>query len=88
MCKLSFIHLVNENSSILSLLLLISSIFFVTVYVDSQLDIFYVGSTHLQGFLGLESRVVHTSTYILLYLTLLYFLHISFYKIHFGNLAL
>jgi hypothetical protein len=47
MCKLSFIHLVNENSSILSLLLLFSSIFSATVYVNSQLDLLCAGSTHL-----------------------------------------
>jgi hypothetical protein len=33
--KLSFIHLVNENSSILSLVLLFSHIFSATVYVNS-----------------------------------------------------
>jgi hypothetical protein len=49
MCKLSFIHLVNENSSILSLLLLFSSIFSATVYVNSQLDLLCAGSTHLHG---------------------------------------
>jgi hypothetical protein len=49
MCKLSFIHLVNENSSILSLLLLFSSIFSATVYVNYQLDILCAGSTHLHG---------------------------------------
>jgi hypothetical protein len=49
MCKLSFIHLVNDNCSILSLLLLFSHILFGTVYVNSQLDIFCAGSTHLHG---------------------------------------
>jgi hypothetical protein len=49
MCKLSTIHLVNENSSILSLLLLFSSIFSATMYVNSQLDFLCVGSTHLHG---------------------------------------
>jgi hypothetical protein len=49
MCKLSIIHLVNENSSILSLLLLFSSIFSATVYVNSQLDLLCAGSTHLHG---------------------------------------
>jgi hypothetical protein len=49
MCKLSFIHLVNENSSILSLMLLFSSIFSAIVYVNYQLDLFYAGSTHLHG---------------------------------------
>jgi hypothetical protein len=48
MCKLSIIHLVNEYSSILSLMLLFSSIFSATVYVNSQLDVFCVGSTQLQ----------------------------------------
>jgi hypothetical protein len=47
MCKLSFIHLVNENSAILSLMLLFSSIFSVTVYVNSHLDLLCAGSTHL-----------------------------------------
>jgi hypothetical protein len=47
MCKLSFIHLVNENSSILSLLLLFSSIFFATLYVNSELYLLCAGSTHL-----------------------------------------
>jgi hypothetical protein len=46
MCKLSFI-LVNENSSILSLMFLFSSIFSTTVYVNCQLDLLCVGSTHL-----------------------------------------
>jgi hypothetical protein len=49
MCKLSFIHLVNENSSILYLLLLFSSIFSTTMYVNSNLYILYVDSTHLNG---------------------------------------
>jgi hypothetical protein len=49
MCKLSFIHLVNENSSILSLLVLFSSIFSETVYVNSNIDLFCAGSTHLHG---------------------------------------
>jgi hypothetical protein len=49
MCKLSFIHLVNENSSIIYLLLLFYSILSATVYVNSQIDIFYVVSTHLHG---------------------------------------
>jgi hypothetical protein len=48
MCKLSFIHLVNENSSILSLPILFSAIFSTTVFVNSQLDILCVGSTNLQ----------------------------------------
>jgi hypothetical protein len=56
MCKLSFIHLVNENSSILSLVLLFSSIFSATVYVNSHLDLFCAGPTHLHhggnGFRG------------------------------------
>jgi hypothetical protein len=39
--------LVNENSSILSLLLLFSHIFSATVYVNSQLDLLCAGSTHL-----------------------------------------
>jgi hypothetical protein len=47
MCKLSFIHLVNENSSTLSLLLLFSSIFSATMYVNSHIDLLCVGSTHL-----------------------------------------
>jgi hypothetical protein len=51
MCKLSFIHLVNENYSIISLLLLFSSIFSATVYVNSQLDLLCAGSTHLHLFL-------------------------------------
>jgi hypothetical protein len=49
MCKLSFIHLVNDNSSILSLLLLFSYIFSATMYVNYQIDLFYVGLTHLHG---------------------------------------
>jgi hypothetical protein len=49
MCKLSFIHLVNDNSSILSLLILFSHIFSATMYVNSQLDIFCAVSTHLHG---------------------------------------
>jgi hypothetical protein len=53
-CKLLFIHLVNENSSILSLLFLFYSIFSATVYVNSQLDLFCVGSTHLHGIISDE----------------------------------
>jgi hypothetical protein len=49
MCKLSFIHLVNENSSILFLLLLFSSILSPTVYDNYQLDILCGGSTLLHG---------------------------------------
>jgi hypothetical protein len=52
MCKLSFIHLVNDNSSILSLMILFSSIFFVTVYVNSLLYLLCVGSTHLHGIIA------------------------------------
>jgi hypothetical protein len=52
MCKLSFIHLVNGNSSILSLLVLFSFIFSTTVYVNSQLDILCVGSTQLHGIIA------------------------------------
>jgi hypothetical protein len=49
MCKLSFIHLVNENFSILSLMLLFSSIFSATVYLNFHIDLLCVGSTHLHG---------------------------------------
>ena len=49
MCKLSIIHLVNENSSIISLMLLFSSIFSPTMYVNFKLDIFFAGSTLLHG---------------------------------------
>jgi hypothetical protein len=52
MCKLLFIHLVKENYSILSLLLLFSHIFSKTVYVNFYLDILYVGSTHLHGIIA------------------------------------
>jgi hypothetical protein len=52
MCKLSFIYLVNENSSVLSLLLLFSHIFSTILYVNSQLDLLYVISTHLHGIIS------------------------------------
>jgi hypothetical protein len=49
MHKLSFIHLVNENYSILSLLVLFSSILSTIVYINSQIYILCVASTHLHG---------------------------------------
>jgi hypothetical protein len=49
MCKLSFIHLVNKNSSILCLLLLFSSNFSATVYINSHIDLLCEVSTHLHG---------------------------------------
>ena len=49
MCKLSFIRLVNENSSILSLLLLLSQFLSANVCGIFYLYLFYVGSTHLNG---------------------------------------
>jgi hypothetical protein len=52
MCKLSFIHLVNDNSSILSLLLLFSHIFSTTVYVNSHIDLLCESSTHLHGIIS------------------------------------
>jgi hypothetical protein len=41
--------MVNENYSILSLLLLLSSILFENVCIIVYIDLFYVGSTHLHG---------------------------------------
>jgi hypothetical protein len=65
MCKLSFIHLVNENSFILSLLLLFSSIFFATVYVNSQLYLFYAGSKNLHGIRAdALLRKIHTKLFL------------------------
>jgi len=52
MCKLFIIHLVNENSFVLSLLLLFSSIFSATVYVNYQLDILCAGSKNLHGIIA------------------------------------
>jgi hypothetical protein len=41
--------MVNENSSILSILLLLSQFLSVNVCSISYLDLFYAGSTHLHG---------------------------------------
>jgi hypothetical protein len=41
--------MVNENSSILSLLLLVSQIISANVCIIVYIDILYVGSTHLHG---------------------------------------
>jgi hypothetical protein len=65
MCKLSFIHLVNENSSILSLLLLFSSNFSTNVYVNSHIDLLCEISTNLhciraKGLLG----KIHTKLFL------------------------
>ena len=47
MCKLFIIHWVNENSSILSLFLLLSQFISANVCVIFYLDIFCTGSKHL-----------------------------------------
>ena len=49
MRKLSIIHLVNQNSFILSLLLLLSQFLSANVCVIFYIDLFYAGSTNLHG---------------------------------------
>jgi hypothetical protein len=49
MCKLSIIHSINENSSILYLLFLLSQFLSANVCGILYLDILFVGSIHLHG---------------------------------------
>ena len=53
--------MVNENSSILSLLLILYSILSANVSISVYLDLFYAGSTHLHGIRCNDPFVTTTS---------------------------